>query len=191
MDVVELSERWASSYDCWIDAPGTEEPVYACPYQSAANDTQNAKESELTWPDATRNLLFPLFGFTASNPLGNEKSSFENENANKALKKDLQLLSSSSEHVAWWNSFAFGPSWQEKGFIISAERSEVARLAKKYNQGAIYEFILDSKEDLSSSFAVAATALRKTIPVLIPDVEADIRIIRCQRPPFASSDPKF
>ena len=172
----ELGTRWAESYDCWVNAPGTSGPIYTCP--QTADDQKGTNE----WPQKTRNLRYPIFGMTASNPRGEEWPNERNKEANKVLEKELCDFASQDEFFCWWHGLGFGETWQEKGFIVSCESSVAVKLATKYDQAAIYEFKFTSQDHV---------VMRKTIPVLVPNVEADVPIITCPRPPFEISDPKF
>ena len=188
----ELGERWAESYDCWVNAPGsTHTPIYTRPQKN--NTTTTTYDDDWgtnEWPRAVRELSLPIFGLTAANPRGEDWPDDRNRQANALLQQELEVLSntagSSSGNApccCWWNGLGFGETWQEKGFIVSCERSKVLELATKYQQGAVYEFVFTEEEE--------AVVLRRTVPVLVPNVEADVRIVTCPRPPFATSDPEY
>lgn len=178
----ELGTRWAESYDCWVNAPGSvNKPIYTCPQASTSMLGTNE------WPQAVRALPHPIFGLTASNPRGEEWAADRNRRANKMLQQDLEDLSKSSDRNSnpscyWWHGLGFGETWQEKGFIVSCERTKVIDLARKYEQAAVYEFVFTDEEPV---------VLRKTVPVLVPNVEADVRIVTCPQPPLATSRPDY
>ena len=171
----ELGIRWAEAYDCWINAPGSSGPIYTCPQ---AESFGNHRFGTDAWPLAVRTLRFPVIGLTASNPLGEEKALNENQAANQLLEKELGDL----ENACWWRSFGFGKDWQEHGFVVSCERSVAIELAKKYRQGAVYEFVFTPNDPV---------VLRKTVPVLIADVEADVPIVTCDKPSLPTSEPDY
>ena len=179
----ELGTRWAESYDCWVNAPGSvHKPIYTCPQTSTSLLGTNE------WPQAVRKLPHPIFGMTASNPRGEEWSAERNRQANAMLQKELEDLTKSSDNnnrscCWWWHGLGFGETWQEKGFIVSCERTRALDFARKYEQAAVYEFVFMDEEP--------HVVLRKTLPVLVPNVEADVRIITCPQPPFATSCPDW
>jgi len=179
----ELGTRWAESYDCWVNAPGSvNKPIYTCPQTS---DTEFGTNE---WPQEVRELSYPIFGMTASNPRGEEWTAHRNRQANSMLQQELEDLTKPSDNntknhsSCWWHGLGFGETWQEKGFIVSCERTTAMDLARKYEQAAVYEFVFPDEEPV---------VLRKTIPVLVPNVEADVRIITCPQPPFATSRTDF
>ena len=175
----ELGERWALAYDCWVNAPGSiDKPIYTRPQQTWDEIGTNE------WPPAVRELRHPIFGMTAFNPRGEEWPADRNRKANNMLQQELEDLSTKSPDgcSCWWHALGFGETWQEKGFIVSCERAKAMDLASKYEQAAVYEFVFTNEEHV---------VLRKTVPVLIPNVEADVRIITCPQPPFATSCPDY
>ena len=247
----ELGKRWADAYDCWVNPPGADEPIYLCPQDSDAIFFEQCEgdgrkrlriEKNQSLPQEILNLKHPIYGITASNPMGNDQSDDLNEKLNRLLQDDFVRLraannqgnigtdtdkddrntcrsgprqptrmetSESREIINWWHSFGFGESFHEKGFAVSAERDLVDDLARKYQQGAIYEFCVTRTNDINTgdencenqteellpdamtTTATNVSIVRKTIPILVPDVEADIRMTRCHRPPFATSDPNY
>jgi SAM-dependent methyltransferase len=102
--------------------------------------------------------------------------------ANEALEKELFDLAGANASVVWWRGFGFSELWHEKGFIVSADRKAVRSLAEKYGQGAVYEYIFTEE---------SGVVLRKTVPVLIADVEADVRVVTCSRPSCSTSNPHW
>jgi Protein of unknown function (DUF3293) len=169
-------EIWAESYDCWVDAPGSSQPIFACPQRNT--DDKGTNE----WPDQVRALTLPIFAFTAFNPRGQERSIEENIAANRLLEKDLIQLSFGGDGTrdstikTWWNGFGFNEaaSWRESGFVVCAEHDVVLELARKYEQGGIYQFIFTDDP---------CVVRRCTLPVLLPNVEADVNLVTTTPPP--------
>lgn len=154
--------------------------MYSCPQSSLVLKEESSEE----WPSQVCALRWPVFALTASNPLGEEKTWAENQAANALLERDLQDLK--GEDTCYWHSFGFGyetgSHWQEHGFVVSCERSKALALAEKYRQGAVYEFILTAGNPVG---------FRKTIPVLIADVEADVPVVPCRKPSLPTSEPDY
>jgi hypothetical protein len=169
-------EIWAESYDCWVDAPGSSQPIFACPQKNT--DDKGTNE----WPDQVRTLSLPIFAFTAYNPRGQERSIEENLAANRLLENDLIKLSSGGDGAravtinTWWHGFGFNEaaSWRESGFVVCAEHDVVLELARKYEQGGIYQFIFTDDP---------CVVRRCTLPVLLPNVEADVNLVTTAQPP--------
>ena len=247
----ELGKRWADAYDCWVDPPGADEPIYLCPQDSDVTLGELCEgdgdqrpvdvEKNQSLPREIFNLKHPIYGITASNPMGNDQSDDLNEKLNRLLQDDFvryrnastqsssgidtdnddknnccggkrqpaTIKTTETREIVWWHSFGFGASFHEKGFAVSAERSLVDDLARKYQQGAIYEFRVtrtngitaggknrktqagEHLPDAMTTMVTNVSIVRKTIPILVPDVEADIRMTRCHRPPLATSDPNY
>ena len=89
-------------------------------------------------------------------------------------------------------------------WMLWATQEKVIELAKKYGQGAIYHFYpaaaaatpagkrkRDDKPVGTAQAAGAAPFLRATIPALLPDTEADVPCVPCERPGIERADPEW
>ena len=61
---------------------------------------------------------------------------------------------------------------------MSLERKLVIELATKYEQGAIYHYMFTDDPCI---------VRRHTVPVLMPEVEADVNVVTSVAPPWANA----
>eukprot|EP00241_Pyramimonas_parkeae_P011929 CAMPEP_0114260902 /NCGR_PEP_ID=MMETSP0058-20121206/20779_1 /TAXON_ID=36894 /ORGANISM="Pyramimonas parkeae, CCMP726" /LENGTH=192 /DNA_ID=CAMNT_0001376257 /DNA_START=134 /DNA_END=712 /DNA_ORIENTATION=- len=176
----ELQNVWANAFDGWYRLPDADvDVVFLCPKVQKEQGLEPGGSLELP---ATV-LASRVFAVTAWNPLGDACTREINVAANKELLQEIERLSNTNNTPrvkCWWESFGFSSEWREDGFSIAfgeeeadSGRDAVVELAQKFKQGAIYEYI-----PTSSPFEL----LRKTVPVLIPGVEADQIMVRCAKP---------
>jgi hypothetical protein len=205
-----LKELWANAFDCFIDvrvplpseyarlmekssdADTSRVTLYFRPCDVTDTVAKNDANTAATGGDAVTPRLpegmtdFISFALTGWNPMGREVSEQENTSANNELQDALHRYASDNAQActpgAIFNSFGFSPEWREEGFVFMVHRNNVdsvrhgiVSLAKVYKQGAIYEYRPLSDTQL----------LRKTVPVLMTEVEADVRVQVCQKPPIA------
>ena len=174
----ELRQLWATSYDGWINAPGSREStIYLRPARDDA-DVRSARTAGDVPPIARTHYLFAV---TAHNPMGVETLAERNRRANAALLEDLKRIPNAT---ATWESFGFSAEWREDGYVCAFEDGEVGRetmvaIAKKYAQGAIYAY------EAHDEFPWALR--RRTVSAAMSDaVDADVIVVRCEEPPFVS-----
>eukprot|EP00240_Pyramimonas_obovata_P003919 CAMPEP_0118938888 /NCGR_PEP_ID=MMETSP1169-20130426/27339_1 /TAXON_ID=36882 /ORGANISM="Pyramimonas obovata, Strain CCMP722" /LENGTH=360 /DNA_ID=CAMNT_0006882989 /DNA_START=589 /DNA_END=1667 /DNA_ORIENTATION=- len=179
----ELKTLWADSFDGWVGVPEADcEVMYMRP--GGCKEPSNAAgNSSFSFPPIVYTCR--IFAITAWNPMGKDHQLSFNTSANSALEADLTSLPNPVPR-ALWRGFGFSSDWREDGFVIAFEeedadagRDAMKQLATKYRQGAIYEY--SPGED-------PAVLLRKTVGVLMQDVEADVWITRCTKPPIENAD---
>lgn len=102
-------------------------------------------------PAALRNNT--VMALTAFDPPGTSRDRAENAAANKLLWEDIMQLSIAP--TCAWQSYGFDleEGWREDGFCLAfaradadAARHQVLELAKKYDQGAIFQYVYDEGE---------------------------------------------
>mmetsp|Transcript_36593 Transcript_36593/g.44277 ORF Transcript_36593/g.44277 Transcript_36593/m.44277 type:complete len:248 (-) Transcript_36593:52-795(-) len=172
----DLKKLWASAYDGWTKVPGADEQtMYLCPTTEGGGD-ENAAPLPLP-PIAGSNIMFAI---SAMNPLGIQWGAKANEQATQQLKKEVERLSG-PKPKGLWGGHGFGTSWREDGYVVAYSakdadkgRSAVIELGKKYGQGAVYEY--SQKDEF--------TLTRKTLPVLLKNVEDQVDVRRCSKPTF-------
>lgn len=185
-DVAALQHLWASAYDSWIQPPGAklDEVVYLSP-STVTGFTEN---SQSPWMEAVLLLADQhggIFGLTAFNPMGRDEPHSINLKRNALMEADLKKLCAETGGI-WWPSFGFSRDWHEKGFSVAAPEDRVIELARKYRQGAIYRF-----RRPTSDFKDDTEIVRSTIPVGVPDTEADVPVRQCKRPSLEQADPSW
>lgn len=196
----ELQELWSTSFDAWIDVP--RHPPGVVYFRPSANEIEQMNTPPVDMPSIVRECHGGIFALTAYNPLGQDAPTSENLAANALLAADLaqlqQKFASTSDKddaptVHVWNSFGFAPDWRENGFVVAFEAALTAKdaeravvdLARTYRQGAIYKYvpITSNGEDRS-----VVGLRRKTIPVAMQNVEADVIVVPCEKPDLANAE---
>jgi len=183
----DLKALWAGAYEAWRHVPGHPEKV-VCLIPEEAALAQGGPPLDAALPAAVHNNV--LFGLTSWNPMGEDAPMEQNLASYPALLADLRALQPA--HI--WQSYGFDSSgYRENGFTVAfpADRAAAAReatveVAKKYGQGAVYE--------LTSLPGDPSRILRRTVPALVPDVDADVVMARCALPehiPGADPDLHF
>jgi hypothetical protein len=117
---------------------------------------------------------YKVFALTAFDPPGVTRSLQENTKANVRLYEDLRELRPRPDKV--WRSFGMhaGEGWREDGYCVaffaednaistSLKREAVVKLARQFDQGAIFEY--EYLEGNTSS-TDANLLLRHTVPVV-------------------------
>ena len=179
----DLKELWADAYDAWRNVPGhPEKTVYLMPEPS--NKALLANKEIPPLPEAVRGAV--LFGLTSWNPGGQDAPMEQNLSSYRSIQADLLALKPS----CMWQSFGFDlQGYRENGFTVAfpaeaaeSSRSAVVEIAKKYGQGAIYEF--RAAEPISEGRIV-----RSTVPALLQEVDADVTMIACSKPDTSGADP--
>eukprot|EP00933_Yihiella_yeosuensis_P006889 TRINITY_DN111710_c0_g1_i1.p1 TRINITY_DN111710_c0_g1~~TRINITY_DN111710_c0_g1_i1.p1 ORF type:complete len:172 (-),score=33.58 TRINITY_DN111710_c0_g1_i1:43-558(-) len=168
--MADLRDLWAGGRDCWPELPSGE-----CIYTRPAVGSEAPSE----WPEIVQESI--LFGLGAYNPRGKEQA----EDVNKAQHQQLDTrleegLKSIGCGIRWASSSVFEGGLEEPGFIVAFQkrsdtelikgRALVIELATAFEQGAIYEFALKD-----------GRLMRSTVPVLNPDTEADVEVVRDDR----------
>jgi hypothetical protein len=189
----DLQSLWAGAYDAWIDVPGESEAVvYARPILPDQKIDANGKDTCAFPSIVTHSRCFAL---TAFNPMGVKTDVKANKEKNETLKSDLLHLTR-PRPKALWSSFGFSRDWREDGFVVAFEetdadagRDAIVRLAVRYEQGAIYEYVPvaereDGEERNEMDRKIRENALlRKTVPAAMgASVEADALLERCLKP---------
>lgn len=176
-----LKELWASAYEGWVEPPGAQarEAVYLSPQAVDVKDAADAPD----WVEKTLEVAEQfdgVFGITAFNPMGQDRSHTENMEQNSLLESDIKQL---CDEIGgrWWRSFGFATDWHEKGFTVAAPQNRVVELAVKFKQGAIYRFY-------RAPPGSGMPFMRATVPACLPDTEADVPVGPCLRPEFARAE---
>lgn len=194
-DAAPLQELWAAAFDAWINPAGVlqaDEVVYMCPADARAScglaaGTPAWLTASLALAEREPHRDWGLFGMTAANPMGTDQSPEENCRQNRRLEQDLvDLCAASGGASSWWRSFGFAPSWHEQGFTVAAELAQIVLLARKFRQGAVYRYRRAPQAASESAFL-----LRSTVPVCLPETEADVLTAPCCRPVWDTADPRW
>lgn len=189
-----FQQRWATSYDAWLNVPPGEneqEPIpliYFRPCGPQTNAGQKRKKKKL--PSVIRGMV--LYALTGSNPMGVDHEEEWNAAANKRMRQDIQKLQNPMPRYTW-DAFGFGAQddWREEGFVVAYDQLEkesskdaLIDLARKYEQAAIYEFVVEEDDNgISNAMNEELTCMRrKTIPVGMNNVEAEVLLEACDKP---------
>ena len=189
-----LQALWSTSFDGWINVPHHPPGVVYLRPASKEEDVSSAvllSSSSIKLPSVVKECQGGIYALTAFNPFGQTVPMATNVAANQRLWSELQELEG-LKYV--WKSFGFAKDWREDGFVVAFDDNTttardaakaVHALALKYQQGAIYEFvpIISSIED-----GVVAGFRRKTIPVAMENVEADVIVVPCSKPDIANAE---
>eukprot|EP01066_Platyproteum_vivax_P008878 Platyproteum_vivax@DN3838_c0_g1_i1.p1 len=183
----ELCRVWAEAFDGYIRVPSRNTPnqflsFYMHPLTLGQTSNCSCELPEILCD----NVLYALSAF---NPLAEERPFSDNEVANRKLYTDLVKLQHSKIFQVppiVFCSFGFDlAGYREDGFNIAFQKHErrlgketVVELAKKYEQGAIYEFEATNKYSM----------IRKTVPVLISDVDAAVTTQMCNLKSLLGTD---
>ncbi|CAL1141631.1 unnamed protein product [Cladocopium goreaui] len=187
--MASLQQIWADAFDAWIGPFGVGCCIYMAPVEVTKGQTDAAPVPR-TWMERWPNDELGVFSLTATDPMGEKQSPEANAAGLAELERELQELcggaASQSGQINgsgrnFWKSFGFNikEGWREDGFTVVAEAAEVIRLARKYRQGAIYSFELSE----------GASIRRRTVPVCLPDTEADVVSAPCKTPDSVLADP--
>ena len=181
----ELQTLWSTSFDGWVDVP--RHPPGVVYLRPAKEDEASLASSNESIPSVVRDCTGGIFALTAFNPMGQDTPLAENRAANQRLAEELQArMQPPPLHI--WQAFGFAQDWREDGFVVAFGGTErtgeqaVRDLADKYRQGAIYEFV----PILNGDSIVGLR--RKTIPVEMEHVEADVIVVPCKKPDVANAE---
>lgn len=178
--VDDLRIQWAGGRDVWLRVPNEgEEGKNFISIQTKVKENNSEsldhksdhKSNKPEWPRIVKEST--LYGFGAYNPRGQELEVEVNEKQHALLHKDIQsALSRYPKSVAtyWDGASIWEDNSSEKGFILAFRDKKKEgldlsiELARKYNQGAIYQFQLEDGDRL----------IRDTVAVL--DEGSDARV---------------
>ncbi len=174
--VDDLRVQWAGGRDVWPRVPiETQEGQDFISIQTKVKDNNSEsvdlKANKPEWPRIVKEST--LYGFGAYNPRGQELEVEVNEKQHALLHKDIQnALSHYPKSVAtyWEGASIWEDDSFEKGFILAFRDKKKdglelsIELARKYKQGAIYQFQIEDGENL----------IRDTVAVL--DEGSDARV---------------
>ena len=184
----QLKDLWAGAYEAWIDMPESREKVlYMKPTLNNNTSTMSSSNSD----DDT--FQFPswlqrkqVFALTGHNPRGVEVDRARNERANEKLEEKIKKLIASrgsrgKEAATYWPSFGFSSEddWREDGYAVAfsdldaTAESDVVRLAKEFEQGAIYKYRWINDERRME---------RKTVGALMMETEETVIVEACEKP---------
>ena len=177
-----LQTLWAEAYDAWIDVPGElgNSVVYAKPFDENIGFDDGSEQRKLEpFPSIVTSSV--SFALTSFNRMGLHAELWKNRAANDKLQADLANLKN-PEPKTFWKSFGFSKDWREDGFVVAFDlddadeaRAAIVTLARKYEQGAVYEYLPVEKE--------TDVLARKTVPAAMgANVEADVFLLRCEKP---------
>jgi hypothetical protein len=174
-----LGALWAQAFDGMIDVPGagalSKEGVL---FMVPATDSD---DSAVEWPAVFRDGV--VCSLTAFNPMGKDRPEAENRRGNRELHAALRRLDA-PPRASMWHSFGFHPAegWREDGFSVAyaaaeAEegRAAILRLAREFEQAAIYVYRVD-----------AAGALVRTVEWCDPaskEPSTSDKMALCRTPP--------
>jgi len=139
----------------------------------ALPNNNNNNTNTASWPAIVREST--LFGFGAYNPRGQNLPLEINERQHALLRTDIETALAhypKSVVVFWEGASIWEDDSSEKGFILAfREQQDIGLelsvdLARKYDQGAIYQFRLEDGERL----------MRHTVPVLDKGSEASVEV---------------
>jgi hypothetical protein len=187
----ELKQAWADAFDAHIDVPGEAGTIYSRPISLETPSSPDAHQP-LAYPDSVT-ATTRLYCITAWNPMGIERPLDENNRAHceftTIMKERVDQLRFAEDDVWLRYSFGFSANWREPGLVIACKSADacmkikhlVVEMARRYNQGAVYEYTPQSD---------ARLLLRKTLPVMSSAlVEADVMVCRCQKPDLDFAEP--
>jgi hypothetical protein len=91
-----------------------------------------------------------VFGFGAWNPQGSHMTLEWNMAADARLEQELQRLSAPAPAARWRGfCFSFEENYRENGHLVAfakadaaAGRQTILALGRKFNQGAVYEYVV-------------------------------------------------
>ena len=158
-----LAEVWARSFEVWVDYPGNgKQTLYLGPMTGDLHPIE--------FPPSCQ--LHHFFAITAFNPHGLHTEMKQNMEKNMCLEEELRVTQPSPAFM--FHSYGFLDKHREDGFTLaypldSADeaRKSVLFLAKKYSQGAIYEYRPISK----------FVMLRKTVAAIFgAEVERNVEV---------------
>ncbi|CEO96079.1 Protein of unknown function (DUF3293) [Plasmodiophora brassicae] len=162
---------WAGAITCWRIPQGP--AVFWAPATPA---TLAVKASAV--PDVFQSVK-AVFEITGWNPLGVVSDSVSNDERNRKLEAAIR----SNDNVVWWcPSSGFDlRSWEEHGFAVAfgdtdLGRSWIVEQARDVQQGGIYEYQVVIGDDQ------ARRVIRKTVPVVFDNVDADVEVVSVPDP---------
>ncbi|CAE7208229.1 unnamed protein product [Symbiodinium pilosum] len=105
----------------------------------------------------------------------------QSEEANAKVMEELaaelaeRLATGEGKLREYWRSFGFNlkEGWREDGFTVIAEEAYVMALARRFRQGAIFQF---------QRLPGGAAFRRNTVPVCLPNTDAAVSVAVCERP---------
>ncbi|CAE7221842.1 unnamed protein product [Symbiodinium natans] len=118
--------------------------------------------------------------------MGQQQSEEANAKAMEELSTELMrmLVNSEGPLRECWRSFGFNvkEGWREDGFTIIAEEAYAVALARRFRQGAIFQF---------QHVPGKAAFQRTTVPVLLQNTDAAVLVAICEKPDVgAYADPQ-
>lgn len=146
-ETARLGQLWRGACEVMLQVPqekGGKSDVCLVPVESLSSAL--GERGEL--PAVLRSNI--VMALTAFDPPGTTRDRAGNAAANELLWKDIMQLSISP--TCAWQSYGFDleEGWREDGFCLAfartdadAARPQVLQLAKKYQQGAIFEYWYD------------------------------------------------
>lgn len=167
----DLKMQWAGGRDVWPKVPLLKDNSGFVHVQTRVKDADE-DESEQNWPDIVKQSV--LFGFGAYNPRGQTLPDDINDKQHILLYNDITNSIKKYTDAKFWEAASI---WEdgssEKGFILAFGRNQQeeglqlsVNLARKYDQGAIYQFNLEDGK-----------LMRDTIAVLDDGTEARVEVI--------------
>ncbi len=181
----ELQIQWAGGRDVWPRVPiiggeGEGQGQFVSIQTKVKGEhpaaTTTATIDIMEWPDIVKQST--MFGFGAYNPRGQTLPDDINIQQHALLRNDLEQ--SISPPVIFWESAAIWEdgSW-ERGFMVAFPKSNneqegqelCVNLAKKYNQGAIYKYVMEEEETNG-----ALHLMRDTVAVLDEGTDARVEV---------------
>ena len=185
----QLKDVWAGAYEAWIDCPESREKVlYMKPtlnYNTNTNTRRsNSDDDAFQFPSWLQRKQ--VFALTAHNPRGVEVDRARNDRANEKLEEKIKTLiasrgSQGKDQAMYWPSFGFSSEddWREDGYAVAfsdvdaTAESDVVRLAKEFEQGAIYKYRWINDEKRME---------RKTVGALMMETEETVIVEVCEKP---------
>lgn len=151
-ELQKLGMVWNSATEFMLEVPSSSEPEIILAPKSAIVDSA---DMTLQLPTVLRDHT--VFALTAFNPPGVTRSLSENTAANIHLWERLKTLS--PKPSIFWRSFGVHTQekWREDGFCLAYStsstniqhaRKAIIEVAKEFHQGAIYEYLPASSNEV-------------------------------------------
>eukprot|EP00557_Chaetoceros_sp_GSL56_P001431 CAMPEP_0176498224 /NCGR_PEP_ID=MMETSP0200_2-20121128/12195_1 /TAXON_ID=947934 /ORGANISM="Chaetoceros sp., Strain GSL56" /LENGTH=193 /DNA_ID=CAMNT_0017896393 /DNA_START=139 /DNA_END=717 /DNA_ORIENTATION=+ len=171
----ELKIQWAGGRDVWPKVPVDDGfiSIQTKVRDPISDDGVSAAHGVRDWPMIVKEST--MYGFGAYNPRGQVLSNDINEKQHKLLQKDIEdSLAKYSVSVAqyWEAASIWEDGSSEKGFILAFREKKdeglalSIDLARRYDQGAIYQFTMEDGH-----------LMRDTIAVLDDGTEAKVEVV--------------
>jgi Protein of unknown function (DUF3293). len=173
----ELKIQWAGGRDVWPKVPVDEG------FMSIQTKVKDPKSLEVSqahlgkdWPAIVKEST--MYGFGAYNPRGQVLSNDVNEKQHKLLQIDIEhsMAKYPGSMAQYWEAASI---WEdgssEKGFILAfRERKDEGlelsiELARRYDQGAIYQFAMEDGRLMRDTIAVLDDGTEARVEVVMDD----------------------